>query len=63
MAAVKSQYSQDNRGRPLDEVIEELHDRVAFLETWLRWDEALREKNPALQDLYEKYQSTKNLLK
>lgn len=62
MAAVKPlSYHERNLGRPLDEVITELHERVVALEAYISWDEALRADNPALQDLYEKFQITKKL--
>lgn len=51
-----------NWGRPLQEVIEELEGRVAVLEAFLSWDEELRKQNPALQDLFEKFQVTKQLV-
>jgi len=49
-------------GRPMIEVINDLNDRVETLETIIDWDKHLRAKNPALQDLYEKYQATKKLI-
>ena len=49
-------------GKPLIEVIEELTNRVEVLELYLSWDEELRKQNPALQDLFEKFQITKKLV-
>jgi len=49
-------------GEDLSTVIRDLDARVRDLEDALNWDEYLREQNPALQDLYEKFQLTKRLI-
>ena len=43
-------------------VCEHLESRIDKLEEQLMWEEELRKQNPALQDLYEKYQVTKRLI-
>jgi len=55
-------YKERNQGRPYDEVITELEGRVVILEAFLHWDKELRKQNPALQDLFDKYQATKKLI-
>jgi len=56
-------YKDFNQGRAYEDVISELNDRIVALEAYLSWDEELRRANPALQDLFEKFQTTKNLVK
>ena len=63
MAVAKfNDFSAANKGRSYEEVICELESRVVLLEAFVRWDEELRKQNPALQDLFEKYQITKKLI-
>ena len=50
-------------GVPMTDVISELEARVSVLEDYIAWDEELRKTNPVLQDLFEKFQTTKNLIK
>ena len=57
-----SNYRAANVGRKFEDVIEELEERVQVLENHLSWDEHLRMMNPALQDLYLKFQATKKLI-
>ncbi len=49
-------------GAPLEEVFRMLEARIDDLESYIKWEEELRKQNPALQDLYEKYQVTKQLV-
>jgi len=56
-------YNDFNQGRAYEDVISELNDRVEALELHLAWEAELRKQNPALQDLFEKFQTTKNLIK
>lgn len=63
MAAAKlNDFMAANRGRSFEDVIRELEERIVFLEQYIEWDKHLREQNPALQDLFEKFQSTKKLV-
>ena len=55
-------HSVYKTGQPLAEVISDLEKRIQFLEGYIDWDMALREKHPALQDLFEKFQATKKLI-
>jgi len=49
-------------GEDMVDVINRLDRRVTALEATVRWEEELRKQNPALQDLYEKFQATKKLM-
>jgi len=52
-----------NREHTVDDSLNYLEQRVAVLEARFKWDEELRKQNPALQDLYEKYQVAYMLVK
>jgi len=54
--------SQYTAGMQTSDVIRGLESRIIALEEYIEWDRELREKNPALQDLYEKFQATKRLV-
>jgi len=54
-------WRQAQDGRQMDDVVAELEERISTLEAFLSWDEELRKQNPALQDLFEKFQVTKQL--
>jgi hypothetical protein len=60
--ATDRSWRYDQVGRPLDDVISDLHDRIVELEEYVNWDMEMRQQNPALQDIYEKYQITRLLL-
>lgn len=65
MMAVASydSFHDANQGRKFEDVICELEERIRILEGYISWDKELREQNPALQDLFEKFQATKQLIK
>jgi len=48
-------------GDSYESVFKMLEERIDTLEQHLEWDAELRRQNPALQDLYEKFQATKRL--
>lgn len=48
-------------GTDMTLVFRMLEERIERLETQLMWEEELRRQNPALQDLFEKYQLIKRL--
>jgi hypothetical protein len=48
-------------GTPYTEVFQMLENRIMVLEEYILMDIAMREKNPALQDLYEQYQTMRAL--
>lgn len=49
-------------GTSLTEVIRMLDERIRKLESELMFDADLRARNPALQDIYEQYQTVKVLV-
>jgi len=51
------------RGSSYESVFEMLESRIEALEEQLEFEKELRKQNPALQDLYDKYQLTKKLTK
>jgi len=56
-------FREENYGKSYTSVIDGLEKRITILEQQLSWDRSLREKNPVLQDLYEKYIATLLLVK
>ena len=48
--------------RPISEVIRRLEKRIQQLEEAAMFDEALRQEYPALQDLYDQYMMTKQII-
>jgi len=62
VASVRSVNFDNLAGESISDVVRLLEKRVILLESHLDWDEALRRQNPALQDLYEKFQATKKLV-
>ena len=50
-------------GTSFSEVVRMLEDRIVALEEIVSMDADLREKYPALQEIYEQYQTTKALVK
>ena len=57
-----SNHSAYKTGQAFQEVIEDLEKRIQVLEEYIDWDMKLREQNPVLQDLFEKFQATKKLI-
>jgi len=63
-AAVANQFTPNySSGVHTSDVLHDLDKRVQELEDYIKWDEELRKLSPALQDLYDKYQATKKLIK
>jgi len=54
--------SDISTGASYESVFKMLEERINTLEQHLEWDAEIRRQNPALQDLYEKFQATKKLV-
>ena len=52
----------DLQGHSMDEVVRYLDKRIRALEEELIFDQKIRERYPALQDLYDQYQTVKVLV-
>jgi len=62
VASVKQVNIDSFTGESISTVVRHLDERIVALEEQIGWEAELRRQNPALQDLYEKFQATKKLV-